>query len=158
MEEAARTLRALRVSGMKPKGLGNKWPDVVHKFEEAFGYGETEMRAPPPTPDAITRMDEALNWLFWLEPDQAQLVWLHAEGVPRKMLMAKLGVCRTKVWSLWAAAILTIVTTLNVGMGERKIVKRSKTEKKWAKSGQNSVIFPVEADTDLPSINRLIGG
>ena len=120
MVEAARTSRLMRVTGLKPRGLGNKWPDVVHDLNEASSKDEAKFRLVPPTPEAITMMDEATDWLHWLEPDQARLVWLHAEGVPRKMLMAKIGVCRTKLWSLWAAAILTIVTRLNVGMGERK--------------------------------------
>ncbi|MBF0214131.1 MAG: hypothetical protein HQM00_11320 [Magnetococcales bacterium] len=113
MAEAASTLRRLKVSGLKPQGYGSSWPDIVHEFSEAYGYNELVVRLGPPTADAITRMDEAMEWLRWLESDQVRLVWLHAEGVPRKVIMAKLGVQRTRVWIMWASALSTIATMLN---------------------------------------------
>ncbi|MBF0629246.1 MAG: hypothetical protein HQL91_13600, partial [Magnetococcales bacterium] len=82
MAEAASTLRRLKVSGLKPQGYGNSWPDIVHEFSEAYGYNDLVIRLGPPTADAITRMDETMEWLQWLEIDQIRLVWLHAEDVP----------------------------------------------------------------------------
>ena len=113
MEEAVRTLRALRVSGLKPRGYVSSWPDVVLDPNEAFGQEEVELRAGPPTPEAITRMDESLQWLCRLEPDQARLVWMHAEGVPRKTICAKVGMSRAKAWRSWAAALMTIASAIN---------------------------------------------
>ncbi|MEO5364373.1 MAG: DUF6362 family protein [Magnetococcus sp. DMHC-8] len=113
MEEAARTLHLLRVSGLKPRGYVSSWPDVVLDPDEALGRDEAELRATPPTPEAITRMDEALQWLCWLEPDQARLVWMHAEGVPRKTICAKVGMSRAKAWRSWAAALMTIASAIN---------------------------------------------
>ena len=113
MEEAVRTLRALRVSGLKPRGYVSSWPDVVLDPNEAFGQEEVELRAGPPTPEAITRMDEALQWLCRLEPDQARLVWMHAEGVPRKTICAKVGMSRAKAWRSWVAALMTIASAIN---------------------------------------------
>jgi hypothetical protein len=114
MEEAARTLRLLRVSGLKPRGYVSSWPDVVLGPDEAYGQDEVELRAGPPTPDAITRMDEALQWLCWLEPDQARLIWLHAEGMPRKMICAKVGMSRMMAWRVWMAALMTIASMVNI--------------------------------------------
>ena len=37
-------------------------------------------------PEAIDRMDEALDWLMWLEPEERRLVWLRAEGLPWKRI------------------------------------------------------------------------
>ncbi|MBF0423764.1 MAG: hypothetical protein HQL77_17895 [Magnetococcales bacterium] len=113
MAEAASSLRRLKVSGLKPVGYGSSWPDIIHEFSEAYGYNDLAVRLGPPTADAITRMDETMEWLRWLESDQVQLVWLHAEGVPRKVIMAKLGVQRTRVWEMWASALTIIVTMLN---------------------------------------------
>ena len=114
MEEAVRTLRALRINGLKPRGYVSSWPDVVLDPNEAFGRDEVELRAGPPTPDAITRMDEALQWLCCLEPDQARLVWMHAEGVPRKTICAKVGMSRMTAWRVWMASLMTIASTINV--------------------------------------------
>jgi hypothetical protein len=116
MEEAVRTLQTLRVSGLKPRGYVSSWPDMVLDPNEAFGRDEVELRAGPPTPDAITRMDEALQWLCCLEPDQARLVWMHAEGVPRKTICAKVGMSRAKAWRSWAAALMTIASAINASL------------------------------------------
>ncbi len=67
MEEAVRTLRTLRVSGLKPRGYVSSWPEMVIDLADASGQDEVKLRLDPPTPEAITRMDEALQWLCWLE-------------------------------------------------------------------------------------------
>ena len=69
LEEAGRTLLALPNRGCRPADTGSGWPAVVHDFSEAYGYGEVEVRAPIPSPQAITRMDEALQWVA-LIPEQ----------------------------------------------------------------------------------------
>jgi hypothetical protein len=113
VKEAAMTLRVLRVSGLKPKGYGSNWPDVVHDPNEAFGWNATEVRMGPPTPGAISRMDEVMDWLRWLEPDYMRIVWLHAEGVNRKIIQIKLGVGKTKLRAMWMSALMTIASMLN---------------------------------------------
>ena len=128
--EAASTLRNLRVPGVRPLEYGSNWPDVIHDMMDAYGWHEAELKPPIPTAETIDRMDEALGWLRWLEPDQVRLVWLYAEGTPRKMIMAKLGVSRTSVWILWTAAVKVITTRLNVGETNQKSPRRLKTRKK----------------------------
>ena len=114
LEEAANTLRTLRITGLKPMGYSSNWPDVVHDTNEAYGWDEAKVNRGPPTPDAITRMDESLNWLLWLEPDQARLVWMHADGIPRKMIYASVGMSRMKSWRVWMASLMTIASMINV--------------------------------------------
>ncbi|MEO5334165.1 MAG: DUF6362 family protein [Magnetococcus sp. YQC-5] len=121
INEAAKTLRLLQVTGLRPIGYGSSWPDIVHDPNEAFGWNPTKVRLGPPTPDAITRMDEALIWLLWLDPEQIRLVWLHADGVERKKIQIILGVGNTKLWSMWAAAIMNIVTMLNRKYSIKKV-------------------------------------
>ena len=114
MEEAASTLRALHVTGLKPMGYRSSWPDVVHDPNEAYGWVDEKMRPWPPSPDAITRMEEALDWLqWWLDKDQSRLVWLHATGMHRKKICAVVGMSPGKVWRLWAAALMTIASAIN---------------------------------------------
>ena len=124
LEEAAKTLQALQISGTKPKGYVSSWPDVLHDPSEAYGWNDVELHPGPPTPEAITRMDETLLWLHWLEPDHARLVWLHAARVPRKSIMAKFAMGRTTVWTMWTSALETIATMLSHG---GNIIIKSKT-------------------------------
>jgi hypothetical protein len=59
-------------------------------------------------------MDEVLGWLSWLEPEERQLVWLRAEGLPWKRITHRLGVGRTTAWQKWTMALLKIASRLNV--------------------------------------------
>ena len=143
MEEAVRTLRSLHVTGLKPKGYGSSWPDVVHDSSEAYGWGDAEFRPGPPLPDAISRMDEALNWLHWLEPDQSRLVWLHATGMARKKICAVVGMSPGKAWRMWAAALMTIASAINAS---RKTLqpKESKEEifiQEYRRTGNASAAY-----------------
>jgi hypothetical protein len=67
-----------------------------------------------PSPEAIDRMDEALHWLLWLEPEERQLVWLRAEGLPWKWITRRMGIGRTTAWQRWSTALLKIVVRLEV--------------------------------------------
>ncbi|MBF0184731.1 MAG: hypothetical protein HQM06_10140 [Magnetococcales bacterium] len=127
MEEAAGTLRALRMTGLKPAGYVTAWPDFVLDPSDADGAELARVRRGPPTPDAITRMDESLQWLHWLEADQSRLVWLHAEGLPRKMICAKVGMSSAKAWRSWSAALMTIASAINAN----KKSKPSQEEVFW---------------------------
>jgi hypothetical protein len=73
--EAADALRRLTMNAIKPSGLRSQWPDVILRVEEAYGWTEGRVRPPRPSPAEITRMDEAIGWLLWLNPDQRKVVW-----------------------------------------------------------------------------------
>jgi Domain of unknown function (DUF6362) len=64
-------------------------------------------------PEAISRMDEALGWLCWLDAQERRLVWLRAEGMPWKRITHRLGSGRTTAWQRWTLALLKIATRLN---------------------------------------------
>lgn len=111
LEEAADTLG--RLPPVKVQGYFSTWPPVVRDFWEAFGWHDAEVRLGPPTPKAIDRMDEALQWLRWLEPDETRLVWLRAEGVRWKPICARFGIGRTTAWHRWNSALGKIAVCLN---------------------------------------------
>ncbi|MBF0629296.1 MAG: hypothetical protein HQL91_13855 [Magnetococcales bacterium] len=113
LEEAASTLRRLPPVG--PKGLYSFWPDIIHDAMEAYGWNQALLRLGPPPAEAITRMDETLQWLRWLESKQVRLVWLRAERTPWKEIMRALGVGRTTAWTLWMASLMQIASHLNEG-------------------------------------------
>jgi hypothetical protein len=90
-------------------GLYDLWPRLV---------GEPCRRARPAA--AIDRMDEALGWLLWLEPEERRLVWLRAEGVPWKRVAHWLEIGRTTAWQRWTAALLQITARLNTAAEQNR--------------------------------------
>jgi hypothetical protein len=104
-EEAARTLR--RLPDDKPQGYFNVWPAIVRTTWEIMAMERQPMKVWA-TPQSIDRMDECFAWLFWLEPDEARVVWLRAEGMRWKPICRRLGVSRATAWRWWATALIKI--------------------------------------------------
>jgi Domain of unknown function (DUF6362) len=104
LEEAADTLA--RLPEERVHGLYDLWPMLIGAAGRHAGSAAA-------SPEAIDRMDEALGWLLWLEPEERQLVWLRAEGMPWKWITRRLGIGRTTAWQRWTTALLTIVVRLN---------------------------------------------
>ena len=95
-EEAASTLR--RLPDTRVPGYFNTWPPIVRSVYEAFGWERARMPKIAPTPDAIGRMEETFTWLAWLEPDDARIVWMRAEGERWKPICWKVGLSRQHAW------------------------------------------------------------
>ena len=87
-------------------GYYDLWPKLV-------GEPCRPLRPAAAAPEAIDRMDEALRWLGWLEPEERRLVWLRAEGLPWKRITPRLGIGRTTAWQRWTTALLKISIRLN---------------------------------------------
>lgn len=104
-EEAARTLR--RLPDDKPQGYFNVWPPIVRTTWEIMAMERQPMKVWA-TPQSIDRMDECFAWLFWLEPEEARVVWLRAEGMRWKPICRRLGVSRATAWRWWATALIKI--------------------------------------------------
>ena len=104
-EEAARTLR--RLPDDKPQGYFNVWPAIVRTRWEIMAM-ETQPMKIWATPQSIDRMDECFAWLFWLEPDEARVVWMRAERMRWKPICRRLGVGRATAWRWWATALIKI--------------------------------------------------
>ncbi len=112
LEEAAETMK--RLPPVMSKKIACSWPPIIQEFWEAYGWNDMKVRLGPPTPDAIGRMDEVMEWLRWLELDDVRLVWLRAERVPWKLIMQRFGLARSTVSARWKAAISQIVAILNL--------------------------------------------
>jgi hypothetical protein len=65
LEEAADTLA--RLPDERVRGLYGLWPKLV-------GAPCRHARPAAAAPEAIDRMDEALGWLMWLDPEERPLV------------------------------------------------------------------------------------
>ena len=109
--EAADVMR--RLPNVRVPGYFNTWPKVLCEFADLVGQEPTRLRRPPPAPDAISRMEEALGWLRWLEPADAKIVWLRATGERWKAICWKVGLARTAANQRWLYALCVIAWKLN---------------------------------------------
>ncbi|MBF0371616.1 MAG: hypothetical protein HQL52_19440 [Magnetococcales bacterium] len=113
LEEAAETIKRLPLTGLKPASFISSWPPILREFYEAYGWDEVHIRLGPPSSEAISRMDEVMEWLRWLEPDDVRLLWLRAERVRWKLIQRRFGLARSTVSAHWKAALFQIVAILN---------------------------------------------
>jgi len=81
------------------------------------------MRHPWPSLAAIGRMEAALPWLSWLEPEDAKLVWARAEGTPWKMICWRFGISRATACRRWEYGLSLMTWRLN---GRKAPAKRSR--------------------------------
>jgi Domain of unknown function (DUF6362) len=102
-----------RLPEERARGYYGLWPRLVAEPGRCA-------RPAAAAPEAIDRMDEVLRWLCWLEPDERQLVWLRAEGVPWKRITHWLGIGRTTAWQRWTTALLKVVVRLNTAAEQNR--------------------------------------
>ena len=111
-EEAVYTLK--RMPSVRVQGYFNAWPEIVRTTMEQLQADRVPQRMGPPPADAISRMEETIQWIFWLDgEEERKLVWLRAARVPWKPICWRLGCGRTKAWQMWSYALLKIATRLN---------------------------------------------
>ncbi len=109
LAEAADALRRLSMNGIKPSGLRTQWPDVIHRVEEAYGWTGERVRPPRPSPAEITRMDDAIRWLLWLDADQRKVVWARSMGLSWRRIEDMDGRSVRTLQTLHAAALRRIL-------------------------------------------------
>jgi hypothetical protein len=126
-ELAALTLKRLpNPSGSGARGYGNAWPEYVRDARDAYGDTEVRMRVVPSAAD-IQKMEDCIDWLRLLDPEDARIVWLRAEGIRWRQVCIRAGCVRTTAWRRWAAALLTIAKHLNA---KEKLAQRRAAAKK----------------------------
>jgi hypothetical protein len=121
LEDAARVMR--RLPNVRTPGYFNTWPAMFQEFADLIGQEPQPMRLPPPSAGAITRMEEALGWLRWLDGDDAKLVWARSDRTPWKAICARLGIARATADRRWQYALTVIAWRLN---GRQVPTKRSR--------------------------------
>ena len=121
LREAADVMR--RLPPVRVQGYYNLWPKIRHEFADLVGQEPPRLKRPPPAPDAISRMEEALDWLRWLEAEDGKLVWARAERTPWKMICWRFGIARATAHRRWEYALSVITWRLN---GRRLPAKRSR--------------------------------
>jgi hypothetical protein len=114
LAEAADVLK--RLPPVKVQGYYSLWPRYIYEFADLVGQEPPQLRLPPPSAASITRMDEAMEWLKWLEADDARLAWARAANKPWKELCWEFGMSRAAAWRRWVMALCIVAMNLN---GER---------------------------------------
>ena len=109
--EAADVMR--RLPSVRVPGYFNTWPPMVVEFADRVGQQPEPMRLPPPAPDAISRMEETLSWLKWLDPVDAKIVWMRATGERWKAVCWRAGLGRTAANQHWLYALSILAWKLN---------------------------------------------
>jgi hypothetical protein len=88
----------------------------VRREWETFAADEHVYRPFPPTPDAIDRMLETMQWVQWLEVEQRHLVWMRSNRYRWRDICRRVGCCRMTAWRHWQKALLMVADHLNTGM------------------------------------------
>lgn len=109
LAEAADVLK--RLPEERVRGFFTTWPMVV---QDGVGPDEPpRLRRPPPSAAAISRMDEALAWLSWLDATDAKVLWLRASGERWKAICWKVGMARTAAHEHWLYGLCVIAWKLS---------------------------------------------
>lgn len=122
LAEAAEVMR--RLPPVRVPGYFNTWPAMVVEFADRVGQQAEPMRLPPPSPAAISRMEEALTWLRWLDGEDAKLVWARSDRTPWKAICWRFGIGRATANRRWQYGLCLIAWRLN---GRRVPAKRSRS-------------------------------
>ncbi len=97
---------------------------MVCSFADLVGQAPEPMRRPPPSPAAISRMEETLGWVKFLAPEDARLVWTRAEGARWKEICWRFGIARATANRRWQYGLSVIALRLN---GRPVSAKRSQS-------------------------------
>jgi len=119
--EAAVVMR--RLPSVRLPGYFNTWPKMLIEFADRVGQQPEPMRLPPPSAAAISRMEESLQWLRWLEAEDAKLLWARADCTPWKAICWQFGVARATAHRRYQYGLSVIAWQLN---GRQLPRKRSK--------------------------------
>jgi hypothetical protein len=121
LEDAAQVIR--RLPPVRVPGYFNTWPTMFVEFADRVGREPERMRLPPPSTDAITRMEQSLEWLRWLDGEDAKLVWARADATPWKFICCRFGIARATANRRYQYALALIAWRLN---GRNAPAKRSR--------------------------------
>ena len=119
--EAAEILK--RMPAPRVQGFYSLWPAIAPSFDDLVGQTPGPISPARPAPAAIDRMEQTLEWLKWVEPEDVKLVWARAENTPWKMICWHFGISRPTADRHWRYALSIITWRLN---GRHVSPKRSR--------------------------------
>ena len=97
----------------QPKSLGyaKRWPDMLYLPRELARQTPTPMRLQA-TPQQVTRMEETLTWITWVQPQTRQLIWYRAEALPWRLIAKRVGLSKTTAQRHWQKGLQVIANKL----------------------------------------------
>ena len=108
-EECVATLRKL--PGEPSLGYASYWPEIKLEPRELARQEANPVRLNA-TPDQITRMEETLSWITWVNHGERNLVWLRAYRTPWRVISRETGFPRTSAQRYWRGALTKISVKL----------------------------------------------
>ena len=108
----------------------NTWPRMLYEFGDLVAQEPPRITPVRPAADAISRMEETLGWLNWLEPIDRKVIWLRASGERWKTVCWKVGLRRAAAHEHWVYALCVIAWRLNghhlpKGLSKRRFIERT---------------------------------
>ena len=88
-----------------------------------------------PSPASIDRLNEALTWTHDLSPQDYEIVWLRAFGLPWKAICRTVGLQRSAAHMHWKFALAQIALRLNGcrlkrNSSQRSVIERARAAKR----------------------------
>ena len=99
------------------------WPEIV-RSEEDIAEMKSGFIYFPALPDEITRMEQTLLWITWVERSERRLIWQRAVRRPWRLICRELGCCRMTAWTQWQTSLAKIAFLLNTN-GQKQVAKQS---------------------------------
>lgn len=97
------------------QGYHNFWPDIRYSKIELLMQKSGSVRQSL-LPADISKMEEALQWIVWVDIPARKLIWKRAAGVPWKAIISETRRSRTTLWTEYKLALSQIAERLE-GMG-----------------------------------------
>lgn len=111
-EDAIYTMK--RLPPVRVQGYFSAWPAIVRTVAEQLAEDRLPLRLGPPSAEAISRMEETIQWIFFLDDEtERRLIWLRAARVPWRLICPRVGYKRTTAWQKWVIALMKITVRLN---------------------------------------------
>lgn len=122
LKEAAATFWAWHANQPRvgPTGFRPSWPEIVRQAAEAYGYDPVRTRPAPPAPDAIDRMEAALDWLNLVNDEDRRMLWAWANGAALWRIGQRFGKSERTMHNWIARAALVIAAQLNQADAARR--------------------------------------
>ncbi len=138
--EAADVLK--RLPDDTRQGYFSTWPAVLLEFSDLVGQEPPRMKRPWPSPAAISRMEETLDWPKLLDPLDARILWLRAAGERWKTICWKVGLQRAAAHQHWLYGLCVLAWKLNGRHVPSRRSKRHVIEMVRGKSGNRGPSYP----------------
>lgn len=113
-EEMFVTLK--RLPPAMTQGYHSLWPDIRYSKLELLMQKPDTYR-PQALPEDISKMEETLQWIMWVDIPERKLIWKRAAGVPWKAIISETNRSRTTLWTQYKLALSQIAERLE-GMGK----------------------------------------